>query len=193
MWPCPRGKYHTSPGSNPLVSLWPPGARTVVRTRPLVTNAHSAAVACQCSSRMTPGCSPMDTPAIPLEIGNCSTVASLAVPLLSAFPLDFSRANLNVGSFLPETRGSGTLFMKLGSPASAWRALVRAAVTPAANAAVPLRKSRRWSSDMGAPEERTIPGDCGERLPRGSVAAGSGRHDRRLVLRDLLQDRPVDV
>ena len=50
---------------------------TVVRTRPSITNAHSAAVACQCSSRMAPGSSFIETPAIPLEIGNCSTVASL--------------------------------------------------------------------------------------------------------------------
>ena len=50
---------------------------TVVRTRPSITNAHSAAVACQCSSRMAPGSSLIETPAIPLEIGNCLTVASL--------------------------------------------------------------------------------------------------------------------
>ena len=49
----------------------------MVRTRPLSTKAHSAAVACQCSSRMAPGSSRIDTPAMPLEIGNCRTVASL--------------------------------------------------------------------------------------------------------------------
>ena len=47
MWPCPRGKYQTSPGSNSLVSARPCGSMTVVRTRPSMTNAHSAAVACQ--------------------------------------------------------------------------------------------------------------------------------------------------
>ncbi len=77
MWPWPRGKYQMSPGSKSLVSARPRGSITVVRTRPSMTNAHSAAVACQCSSRMAPGSSFIDTPAIPLEIGNCLTVASL--------------------------------------------------------------------------------------------------------------------
>src|SRR5437588_9524613 len=92
----------------------------------------------------------MDTPAIPLEIGSCSTVASRAKLRPTTFAFDFSRANLKVGSSLPETRGSGTLFMKLGSPASARRVPARATVTPAANAAAPVRKSRRWKSDMGS-------------------------------------------
>ena len=35
----------------------PCGSMTVVRTCPSMTNAHSAAVACQCSSRMAPGSS----------------------------------------------------------------------------------------------------------------------------------------
>jgi hypothetical protein len=50
---------------------------TVVRTRPSVMNAHSAAVACQCSSRIAPCSIRIDTPAIPLEIGSWATVASL--------------------------------------------------------------------------------------------------------------------
>src|SRR5207247_2518800 len=149
MWAWPRGKYHTSPGSKSLVSDCPFGWMTVVRTRPWSTSAHSAAVACQWSSRMPPGSSPMDTPEIPLEIGNCRAVASLAVLLPITRPFDFSRANLKVGNSLPETRGSGTLFMKLGSPASARRLPARAAVTPAANAAAPVRKFRRWKFDMG--------------------------------------------
>ena len=77
MCPWPRGKYQTSPGSKSLVSELPCGSITVVRTCPLWTNAHSAAVACQCNSRMAPGSIFIDTPAMPLEIGNCSTVASL--------------------------------------------------------------------------------------------------------------------
>ena len=84
----------------------------------------------------------METPAIPLEIGNCSTVASFAEFSPITFPLDFSRANLKVGSSLPETRGSGTLFMKLGSPAATRPAPPRTAVA-AANAAARVRKSRR--------------------------------------------------
>src|SRR2546428_8658721 len=61
MWPWPRGKYQMSPGSKSFVSAYPPGPKTVVRTRPLSTNAHSAAVACQWSSRMPPGSIFMDT------------------------------------------------------------------------------------------------------------------------------------
>ena len=76
-WPWPRGKYQMSPGSKSLVSEQPCGSMTVVRTAPSVTKAHSAAVACQCSSRITPGSMRIDTPARPLEIGSCATVASL--------------------------------------------------------------------------------------------------------------------
>src|SRR6478736_8478814 len=119
MWPWPRGKYQTSPGSKSLVSARPLGSITVVRTRPSSTNAHSAAVACQCNSRIAPGSSFIDTPAIPFEIGNCVTVASLPKLLPITLPSDFSSANLKVGNSLPDRSGSGTLFMKLGSPAPA--------------------------------------------------------------------------
>src|SRR5579864_8698174 len=40
MWPWPRGKCHTSPGSKWFVSAPPCGSKTVVRTRPLMTNVH---------------------------------------------------------------------------------------------------------------------------------------------------------
>jgi hypothetical protein len=40
-------EYQISPGSKSLVSAQPWGSMTVVRTRPSVTKAHSAAVACQ--------------------------------------------------------------------------------------------------------------------------------------------------
>ena len=151
MWPWPRGKYHTSPGSKSFVSAFPCGSMTVVRTRPSITNAHSAAVACQWSSRMAPGSSFIETPAIPLEIGNCSTVASLPKLPPITLPSDFSSSNLKVGNSLPASSGSGTLFMKLGSPASARLVPTRVAVVAAANAAAPVRKSRRWKLDMGSP------------------------------------------
>ena len=67
-----------------------------------MTKAHSAAVACQCSSRMAPGSSLIETPAMPLEIGNCLTVASL--PKLLAdhlafrlFQREFERRQLLAG------------------------------------------------------------------------------------------------
>jgi hypothetical protein len=91
-----------------------------------------------------PGSSPIETPAIPLEIGNCTTVASLATLLPITFASDFSSSNLKVGNSFPESRMSGTLFMKLGSPASARLVPTRESVVAAARAAAPVRKSRRW-------------------------------------------------
>src|SRR6185437_6666880 len=107
----PRGKYQTSPGSKSLISELPDGSSTVVRTRPSSTKAHSAAVACQCNSRVTPGSSRIDTPAMPLEIGNWVTVASLPKLPPLTLPLDCSRANLKVGNSGPDSSGSGTLFL----------------------------------------------------------------------------------
>lgn len=75
------GKYHTSPGPKSATSHLPSGSRMVMRAWPSSINAHSAAMACQCSSRTPPGSSVMSTPATPSEIGNCSTVASRAQPL----------------------------------------------------------------------------------------------------------------
>src|SRR5262249_780052 len=60
------------------------------------------------------------------------------------FPSDFSRANLKVGRSSPERSGSGTLFMKLGSPAAAGFA----AATAAAASAEPIRTSRRCTLDI---------------------------------------------
>src|SRR5947209_2486597 len=99
---------------------------------------------------MSPGPRVMDTPAIPLEIGSCVTLASFEVLVPTTRPRDRSRANLNVGSVLLVNSGSGTLFMKLGSPASARPRVARPAVIPAANAAAPVRKSRRCKSDMAS-------------------------------------------
>ena len=98
MCPCPRGKYQTSPGSKSLISEVPSGPITVVRTRPLMTNAHSAAMACQCSSRIPPGFKRIETPASPLEIGSSLTVACLAEPPSVTCPLFCSMANRKVGS-----------------------------------------------------------------------------------------------
>src|SRR5689334_15386518 len=59
-------------------------------------------------------------------------------------PADFSSANLNVGSSLPARSGSGTLFMKLGSPPTAAGA-VRA--DAAAGVAVRNGNASRLGSD----------------------------------------------
>ena len=72
-------------------------------------------------------------------IGATATIAML-LPI--TFGWDFSKANLNVGRSLPARSGSGTLFMKLESPARARLAPLSAAVAPA-NTAARVRKSRR--------------------------------------------------
>src|SRR5689334_11506642 len=110
-WPWPRGKYQMSPGSKSFVSAQPCGSMTVVRTRPEMTNAHSAAVACQCSSRIAPGSRIIETPAMPLEIGSCSTVASRPTLPPITLPSDFSSSNLKVGNSLPDRSGSGSLML----------------------------------------------------------------------------------
>ena len=61
------------------------------------------------SSRIAPGSSFIETPAIPLEIGNCVTVASLPKLLPITLPSDFSSANLKVGSSLPDRSGIGNV------------------------------------------------------------------------------------
>ena len=75
-WPWPFGKYHRSPGPKLLISLAPSGPSATVWQRPAMTNAHSDAMACQCSSREAPGSRNMCTPDIAREIGNCSAVTS---------------------------------------------------------------------------------------------------------------------
>src|SRR5438552_7868961 len=62
---------------------------------------------------MTPGSSCIDTPAIPFEIGSCSTVTSFPKLFPRTFPFDFSNSNLNVGNSFPDNNGSGRLFRKL--------------------------------------------------------------------------------
>ena len=80
------------------VAASPLGEITVPITLPSMTNAHSAAMACQCSSRMPPGLRRMDTPAMCSEMGNSVIVASKAEP---ASPIQrpelFSTLNLNGG------------------------------------------------------------------------------------------------
>ena len=56
-----------------------------------------------------------------MEIGNCLTVASLAVLLPTTFAFDFSRANLKVGSSLPDEQRVGDVVHEarvagIGSP-----------------------------------------------------------------------------
>jgi hypothetical protein len=74
----------------------------------------------------------------------------LAEAAAITFPADFSSANLNVGSWSPDRSPSGTLFMKLGSPAAAGVA----AASPAAAMPMPaMRTSRRSTSTMACPPD----------------------------------------
>src|SRR5207244_1823260 len=97
---------------------YPPRPVTAVRTRPLFTNAHSAAVACQWSSRMTHRGQPHGDPGDSLGDRQLLDGGFIRIALAAHAPFDFSRANLKVRSSLPDRSGSGTLFMKLGSPAT---------------------------------------------------------------------------
>ncbi len=92
---------------------------------------------------MTPGSRRIETPAIPLEIGNCTTVASLPKLPPIARPSDFSSANLKVGKSLPESNGSGRLFLKAKSSSAAAFIPTRLAAV----AAEPMNP-RRESFDM---------------------------------------------
>ncbi len=63
-----------------------------------MTYAHSAATACQCSSRRLPGCRRIETPAILRESGKLLVLTSLAVPPAPFHcELLFSRLNLKDG------------------------------------------------------------------------------------------------
>src|SRR5262249_9790884 len=93
----------------------------------------------------------------------CVTVASLPELPPMTFPSDFSSANLKVGSSFSDKAGSGTLFMKLGSPAAAGCAAARAV---AARPAVATSTSRRCMSDMDRHPEVN-----GPVAPRGGAAA----------------------
>src|SRR5262249_33120774 len=79
-WPNPRAKYQTSPALKSTICDWPCGLMVVARHGPLIQQAHSAALACQCSSRTPPGTSDISTPAIACDTGKSTTVASFAQP-----------------------------------------------------------------------------------------------------------------
>ena len=77
---------------------------TVVRVRPSITNAHSAAVACQCSSRMAPGSSVIETPGDPLGDrqlldGRLLAVAAADHLALRLLQLEFERRQLLAGEY----------------------------------------------------------------------------------------------
>ena len=120
MWPWPRGKYQTSPGSKSFVSAFPCGSMTVVRTRPSIDErplgrggvpvqlAHGARLELHRDA---------GDPLGDRQLLDGRLLAGAAAD--RPCPADFSSSNLKVGSSSPASSGSGTLFMKLGSPASA--------------------------------------------------------------------------
>jgi hypothetical protein len=95
----------------------------------------------------------IETPEIPLEIGNCSTVNSLPKLPSITRPCDFPSSNLKVGSSLPASIGSRMLFMKLESLASARLVPTRPAAVVAPRAAAPARKSPCWKLEMECSSE----------------------------------------
>src|SRR6185437_2368110 len=134
--PCPLGKYQTSPGAKSADSAWPLGAITVARTLPAITYAHSAATACQCSSRKPPGFNRMETPAMLSDMGNSSTLASLAEPPGPNQPLELSMSYLKLcrGACLAPLRGAAVAGSDVASVAAA---------IPAAASETPPNNSRR--------------------------------------------------
>src|SRR5438132_4667236 len=72
------------------VSSYPPRPVTVVRTRPLFTNAHSAAVACQWSSRMTHRGQPHGDPGDSLGDRQLLDGGFIRIALAAHAPFDFS-------------------------------------------------------------------------------------------------------
>src|SRR4029077_15119544 len=173
-----------SPGSKSFVAVCPAGLITVVRTRPFSTNAHSAAVACQCNSRITPGSSCIETPAIPFEIGNCSTVTSLPKLFPRTLPFDFSSSNLNAGNSFPDNTGSGTLFRKLLSPINPL-SLKRFGYDDQANpdflpTALPIAESIAASAHNSFDEAAV---DCAALLPELRSGRGSLRRNAKASVR----------
>src|SRR5438445_809336 len=81
-------------------------------------------------------------------------------------PSDFSSANLKVGNSLPARMGSGTLFMKFGSPAAADFGSVSVAVIAAANPAAAAMKSRLGTLGIGI---HLLVGVNGSRIRPGTV------------------------
>src|SRR5580704_1178376 len=144
----PRGKYHTSPGPKLLTSLRPSGSNVVVWHRPVSTNAHSAASACQCNSRIAPGCRRIDTPARPSATGICLTVDSFAVPAAYTRPVCDSIGYRKDGS------GSGGSPSSLAGPAGLARrapsAIGRGIRAPRAATPPSAANSRRDSGVAGS-------------------------------------------
>src|SRR5262245_55618105 len=87
------------------------------------------------------------------------------------FPLDFSSSNLKVGNSPPARTWSGTLFMKLGSPASAGLVPASAAVVAAAIPAASAMKARLCIVDTGSLLRSTADGTCGGTTTPGTSAA----------------------
>ena len=85
---------------------------TVVRTRPSVTKAHSAAVACQCSSRITPGSMRIDTPAMPFEIGSWADGGLFAVAASHHASLGFFQLELEGWKLLSGGYGIGNVVLE---------------------------------------------------------------------------------
>ena len=174
----PDGKFHRSPSPTSSWKARPSSSMAVIRARPLSMKAHSAGL-CQCSSRTPPALSRMLTRARSVEEGISRIVVcrdqppSLILMWLSAkdhlkvgsVPLSVagglslsglwaSRAGFlgprSVAPSLPRI-GSGGLSPVAGGPASACPVPASIAVVAAATAAAPVRKSRRWISDIGPP------------------------------------------
>src|SRR6476661_7303494 len=116
----------------------------VTRHCPLITSAHSAALACQCSSRRPPGTSDISTPASFSDTGNSATVASFAQPPSQDLGATAPSWKRNDGSWAPASTGG--VGPNGGCPSAKPSVLVAAAIMPPAAAALSI--SRRENSDI---------------------------------------------
>src|SRR5262249_16006445 len=104
--------------------------------------AHSAALACQCSSRNPPGTSDISTPAIACDTGKSTTVASFAQPpsqVLGATAPSRKRKDGNSAS----ASGAG-VGPNGGCPCPKVSVLVAAATMPPAAAAPSMSRRENW-------------------------------------------------
>src|SRR5262249_22428830 len=129
--------------------------------------AHSAALACQCSSRNPPGTSDISTPAIACDTGKSTTVASFAQPPSQVLGATAPSRKRKDGSSAPAS-GAG-VGPNGGCPCPKVSVLVAAAAMPPAAVA-----PGRVAAGAGGPRCAGR-GDLGIRNPPGPKARAGPR------------------
>src|SRR5262249_34957432 len=123
---------------------------------PLITYAHSAALACQCSSRSPPGASCISTPASFSETGNSATVASLAQPPSQVFGVTLPNSKRNEGSCAPASTGGVGPNGGCPSAEPSVAAAAAASAPPAAPSTCRRENSAMGSSPCAVPSPQSM-------------------------------------